>query len=80
MKAQNIIQSVILILLFSFCAISCSANGFSSNGKGENNTVTTDNFIEIKQAITEKIVKGDIPSLTVAVFENGKMRIEYFQK
>lgn len=73
MKVQNIIQSIILILIFSFCAISCSANGFSSNGKDEIKTVTTDNFIEIKQALTEKIVKGDIPSLTVAVFENGKI-------
>ena len=37
------------------------------------NIVTTDRFSSIKDSIIEKIDKGDIPSLSVAVVENGEI-------
>lgn len=64
---------VLLLTIFATMILGCSANGFSSNGKDNTKIVPNDNFSKIKQTITEKIEKGEIPSLTVAVFENGKI-------
>jgi CubicO group peptidase (beta-lactamase class C family) len=63
MKKGLLILTVFSILIF----------GCSEKGKYDANIVTTDRFSSIKEAIIEKIDNGDIPSLSVAVVENGKI-------
>lgn len=61
MKKRLLILTIFSILIF----------GCSEKGKYDVNIVTTDRFSSIKDSIIEKIDKGDIPSLSVVVVENG---------
>ncbi len=63
MKKILLILTIISILIF----------GCSEKGKYDDDIVTSDKFSSIKKTIIEKIDKGDIPSLSVAVIENGKI-------
>jgi len=63
MKKKLLIITIISILIF----------GCSENGKYDDDIVTSDKFSSIKDTIIDKIDKGDIPSLAVAVIENGEI-------
>ena len=63
MKKLSIFLTVTLMLVF----------GCSRNGVNDDNIVTNERFSSIKQTIIEKIDTGDIPSLSVAVMESGKI-------
>jgi len=63
MKRRLLILTIFSILIF----------GCSEKGKYDVNIVTTDKFSSIKETIIEKIDKEDIPSLSVAVVENGEI-------
>jgi len=68
MKTRYLTITIAAVIAFLGCIVSCSANNLY-----ESNIVTNDNFSSIKQNITEKIMNGDIPSVTVAVFEDGEI-------
>ena len=58
----------LVLLILSILIISCSDKSRTSK-----TTIPSDRFKNIKDSISIKIDNGDIPSLTVAVFENGKI-------
>jgi CubicO group peptidase (beta-lactamase class C family) len=57
-----------ILLILSILIISCSEKNSTSKI-----TIPSDRFENLKDSISKKIDNGDIPSLTVAVFENGKI-------
>lgn len=59
--------SFILVVL-SILIISCS-----ENNRTLKSTIPSDRFKNIQETISEKIDNGDIPSLSVAVIENGEI-------
>ena len=63
MKKKLLFVPIFLILLF----------GCSEKREYNDNVVTTDKFSSIKDTIISKIENGDIPSLSVAVMQNGKI-------
>ena len=63
MRKRLLFLSIISTLIF----------GCSEKNEYDNNIVANDRFSSIKDSISKKIDNGDIPSLTVAVFENGKI-------
>ena len=56
------------LLILSILIISCSEKDITSK-----TTIPSDRFKNIKDSISKKIDNGDIPSLSVAVIENGEI-------
>ena len=63
MKNTLLILTTFTVLIF----------GCGQKGKRTATIVPTEKFSTVKEAITEKIDDGEIPSLTVAVYENGEI-------
>lgn len=61
-------RRLLILVIFSILIVGCSGKG-----KHDINIATTDRFSNIKDSISKKIDNGDIPSLSVAVVENGKI-------
>lgn len=69
LKMNNrFIKKIPLILVLLAVIVSCSEKNRPSNIAIQN-----ERFESIKDSILKKVDKGDIPSLSVAVFENGKI-------
>ena len=59
---------LVILTAFSVLVLGCS-----ENGSNDATVVTSERFGSLKESIIEKIEKGEIPSLSVAVVDNGNM-------
>jgi len=61
-------KTTLILIILSILIISCS-----EKNRTVKNTIPSDRFENIKDSISKKIDNGDIPSLSVAVLENGEI-------